>query len=122
MPRPSTTLIYVSRKSVARADFSGGVQSDFWLRSRPDQPDLPSAVELGISLGPSLGRRVWVLSTDVWTQTLSMPAIKAGGLEANELRGALNFEAESLSGVSALEATLAHVTLPAIMGSRDFQF
>jgi hypothetical protein len=122
MPRPSTTLIYVSRKSVARADFRGASLAGFWMQARPDQPDLPSAVELGISLGPTIGRRVWVLTSDLWTQTLAMPAIKAGGLAPNELAGALNFEVEASSGVSALEASVAHLPLPAIMGSRDHQY
>ena len=69
-----------------------------------------------------MARRVWVLATDVWSHTMSVPAMKAAGLKEEELAGALNFEAESLSGLAALDASLAFAALPPVVGSRDDQY
>src|SRR5262245_30083863 len=122
MARPTTTLVYVSRRVVARADFHGVSPDGLWVRPRPEAPDLPSAVELALTLGPAVGRRVWVLAADLWTQTLGLPMGKVAGMGGPELAAALNFEAETHSGVSALEASAGIATQPPLTGRREAQF
>ena len=122
MPRrPALTLIYVSRQTVARADFGGGrapALAGRWDQPRPELPDIASTVEYALSLGPRPGRAVWVLATDLWTQTLALPMAKAAGLKPDALAQALNFEAESLSGIPAVDATVGVVSFPASRGEQ----
>ena len=79
MGRPAVTLVYVSRRNVARADFRGGKLAGVWSRPRPAEPDHASAVELAMSLGEAPGRRVWVLASELSTQQMSGPAAKLAG-------------------------------------------
>lgn len=121
MARAAITVMYVSRQSVARADFRAGRAAapfGLWVQPRPELPDLASAVEYGLSLGPKPGRAVWVLSTDLWVQIAALPAMKVSGLSSADLEQALNFEAESLSGISALEGAVGAVAFPASRGER----
>jgi len=71
-----------------------------------DQPKA-AGVELAATVGPKLGRRVFVLSSSAWSQTVSLPSESIRGLSQDELAKMLNFEAESLSGLSAFESSLA---------------
>lgn len=107
--RPAVTLILVTRDEIIRADLtrSPWTMTGFWAEQRPDLPDLPSVVEVALLMGPRPGKQVWVLCTDLWTQRLELAARKSAGMSEAELAGALNFEAESLSGLAAFEAMLA---------------
>lgn len=119
MARPAITLILVSRHSVVRADFRrGAVPFGEWSQPRPELPDLASVVEYAISLGPRPGRAVWVLATDLWTQTLALPVAKVAGLKTDDLAQALAFEAESFSGIPAYESAIGAVAFPPSRGER----
>lgn len=121
MPRPAITLVYVSRQSVVRADFRNGTgltPCGQWEQLRPDLPDLASAVEYALSLGPIPARSVWVLATDVWAQVINLPLSKAAGLASADLAQVLNFEAESLSNIPAMEATVGVEPLAPSRGER----
>ena len=119
MARPAQTLILVTRHSVVRADFRrGAVPFGEWSQPRPELPDLASVVEYALSLGPRPARAVWVLATDLWTQTLGLPVAKVAGLKATDLAQALAFEAESFSGIPAYESNIGAVAFPPAKGER----
>src|SRR5271154_6470118 len=110
--RPATTILLITRNELVRADFSRGPKIallNLWQQPRPDLPDFASLAEAALIQGPKPGKRVWIFSTDLWTQTLELPANKATGVSASELANALNFEAEALSGHSAFESVVGYV-------------
>lgn len=114
MPRrPATTLFLITRQRVYRADFSSGTRSpEVSSLDRGDAHDLPSILELALVSGPLPGRKVYVLATDIWIQSIGIPSGRVNGLSLTEIAQALNFEAEELSGLSAQEATCVVTSLP----------
>jgi hypothetical protein len=113
--RPSLTIVLIGREQLLRADFRGRgtpTLDELWEQPRPDFDDLPGLVEAALALGPQPGRQVLVLSTDLWTQSLSMALRATSRLEEDELVRALGFEVETLSGTSAFEATIGHREVP----------
>jgi hypothetical protein len=108
---------------VVRADFRrGAVPFGEWSQPRPELPDLASVVEYAISLGPRPGRAVWVLATDLWTQTIALPVAKVAGLKPDDLAQALAFEAESFSGIPAYESAIGAIAFPPSRGERPCWF
>src|SRR5262249_13915667 len=110
------TLLLVTHQNLVRADFSGTSKPellDSWDTARPDLDDLPSFVEAALALGGKPGRKVWVLTTDLWTQTLSMQARATAKLTGEDLSKALSFEVETLSGINAFESIIGQTSLPA---------
>lgn len=119
------TLLLITRDRLVRADLAAGRRSgviDVREEPRPPVDDLPSLVEAALRLGTRRPGRVWVLSSDFWTQTLSLPVNTVAGLQVEEINRALGFEAEPFSGISALEAVAAHVVLPDQNQQRPFWF
>jgi len=114
------TLVVITRDCLVRADVRAGRVIGAWQQARPAVEDLPSLVEAALRTGPKRCGRVWVLASDLWTQTLSLPAESVAGLNEPELERALAFEAEPLSGVSAFDARIAYVELPADAHQRRF--
>jgi hypothetical protein len=117
--RPANTILLVTRDEIARADVRGGVLT-VSRSARPVIDDFPSLVEAAIRLGGRRPGRVWVLSTEFWNQTLSLSPEATAGVKADQLGRALGFEAESFSGLSAMEATVAYVPLPGSKDERPF--
>jgi hypothetical protein len=112
--RPAMTILLLTRHMIARADFARDhTLRKLWSQPRPDVQEWPTLVEIALALGPKPGAKTYVLCSDLWTQTLSLPNIAKMGMAADELAGALNFEAESLSGQSAFESSVAVQALPA---------
>jgi len=110
--RAATTIILITRQDLVRADFAAGSPPaivNLVVQPRPDLPDLGALVEAGLWLGPKPARQVWVLSSDLWTQSLVLPAGRTAGMSDSDLASALNFEAEGLSGQAAFESVVAHV-------------
>ena len=121
MSKSAITILLITREGLVRADLSRGKKvslAGVWHQPRPDVPDLPSLVEAALHLGPRPARKVYVLTTDLWTQTLELPLHKSTGVNAAELAKALNFEAEALSGLSAFEAVVDQVPLGSHEGLR----
>lgn len=119
MARPAITLILVTRQTVLRADLTGRgapAADQVWAHARPETPDIVAAVDFALSLGPKVGSRVYVLSSDFWLQCPTLSAAKASGLLAADLGMALNFEVEGRSGIPAADGTAAAVTLPPVRG------
>jgi hypothetical protein len=107
--RAATTIVLITRQDLVRADFGSGTRPEVLnlvVQPRPDLPDVGALVDAALALAPKPGRNVWVLSADVWTQTLPLPTVRTASLSADELANALNFEAEGLSGQAAFESTV----------------
>ncbi len=100
MTRPTTTLVLVTRSHVVRADHARGARLALVRRERPVQGDLADVVESALA-GARPGKRVWVLSADLWLQTQPLPP-GAANLPPDEVAAALRFEAEALSGLPAI--------------------
>jgi Tfp pilus assembly protein PilN len=117
------TLLLITRERLVRADFSAGsapVLVDLQQRARPETDDLALLVDTALRLGKKRAKRVYILSSDLWVQTIRMPADTIRGLADNELSRALCFEAEPLSGIPAIESQVAMVPLPSTSAQRDF--
>ena len=115
MARNATTIILLTRNELVRADFARTGRRGFtglWRQPRPEMPDLASVVEAALLQSPGVGRRVWVLSTDLWTQTLTVPSLKMAGLTPEQQASALNFEAEGLSGQPAFDSVVGYTPQP----------
>ncbi len=99
-----------------RADFGKGEPPPLigtWEKPRPAMEQLPGLVELALRLGPAPAHKVWILSSDLWVQTLAMARNAVEGVETEELRKALGFEVEPLSGMGAFDSEIAFRQLPA---------
>ncbi len=123
MSRNSLTILLITRDLLVRADFKAGADVrpvGLWQEARPAVEDLPSLVEAALRLGPKRVGRVAVLSSEVWTQTIDLPAETVAGLGDEELNRSLAFEAEPLSGIGAFDARTTHVELPGEAGQRRF--
>jgi len=121
MPRPPTlTLLLIDRDLLVRADFAGIEPAGLWPQKRPAVDEFGLLVEAAVNLGPRPARKIWVLSSDLWTQTLSVPLVKVDRLTDSDLAQALAFEVEELSGVPGLESVLAPVRMVDEGGQRTF--
>jgi Tfp pilus assembly protein PilN len=121
--RNSLTILLITSERLVRADVRpGGRPGDCQVveQSRPAVDDLPSLVEAALRMGSGKPRRVLLLSTEVWTQTLPMAAGAAAGMSEDEVALALAFEAEPFSGISPFDSLGACLSLP--RGADEPQF
>lgn len=117
-----TTLLFISRDRVVRANFKGGSSQPVSVvqRARPETDDPQTLVSTVCSQdSPRLGR-VFVLSTDFWVNTIDIPAVIIGGMSQAELPKLLTYEAEPLSGIPAFDAAAAVVPLGEFGENRRF--
>ena len=119
----STTLVVLTRDRLIRADFDGAKSTTprtLAVRERPHIDDMATLVEMALASERRKPGRVFVLSADVWTHTLSLAAATVHGMSPAELLQALAFEAEPLSGMSAFDAATAAVPLVETAGQRTY--
>jgi hypothetical protein len=109
--RGAITILLITAERILRADLSGGRVTGLWQQPRPAIDDIPLLVDTALRLGGRRRRRVWVLTTDLWTQVVPIQVAVTRGMSNDELARALAFEAEPLSGMSAFESSLAHKPL-----------
>ena len=117
------TILLITHDRLIRADLRPGRaagMADLHEERRPAADDLPSLVEAALRLGRTRPGNVWILSSELWTQVLSLPSEALSGLKAEDLSRALGFEAEPFSGINALEAAAAQVPLPGEGSQRAF--
>ncbi len=121
-PPSVNTLILITAGRCCRADVDArGEISGVWSQARRGGLNLAESVRLALGLGsPVSGRGVLVLTTEVWTQTLSLHRGQVSGLARAELEQALAFEAEPFSGLSALESVLGFCDSGARDGTASF--
>jgi hypothetical protein len=100
MKRPLVTIILISAHSVSRADFDGPIHT-VKTAPRPAVATLPDAVRMALALGGRTARETWILSPELWTQTVSLSPGQIAGLAPDELARALAFEVEPFSGIAA---------------------
>ena len=108
--RPDISILLVSDTIVLRADFVGTRKprlANTWQRDVDVEASLPIAVDIALGFEPRIGRTVLVLATSVWTQLVSVPKMSITGMALDELRQALKFEVETLSGIEVDDAALA---------------
>jgi Tfp pilus assembly protein PilN len=119
--RTTLTILLITADRLVRADVRG---SDCRVaeQARPAVDDLPSLVEAALRLGGGRARRVLLLTTEVWTQTLPLPAGAAAGMSDDEVAQALAFEAEPFSGISAFDSLAACLPLPRGVEEPQFWF
>jgi hypothetical protein len=121
--RRATTILLITRDRLIRADLrAGGRAAAMAVQegTRPMADDFPSLVEAALRLSPRRPGRVWVLSSEFWTQTLGLASESVAGLKGEETDRALAFEAEPFSGLAAMESAVGHVALPGASGQRQF--
>ncbi len=121
MPRrPRITIICITSDRLVRADFDRpGSEPSLIVRTRPAIDDLPGLVETTIRLGTPVGKRVWVLSTDIFLQVADLASVP-GTLNEDEVRRALACELEPLSNISALDSLVAYAPLSAESGHASY--
>jgi hypothetical protein len=104
------TLLLITPTRLIRADFHGRREPalrHIWEARAPAGETVPLLAEAAFLLGPPRKCDVFVLSTSVSCQILSVPASKVNGLEGEELSNALSFEAEAMSGINPFDSALA---------------
>lgn len=117
MTRATTTILAITRERVVRADFGKGGEPKLlgkWIQDRlPGVEDLASVLEAALAMGPKkVGRNVYVLNADWWTQTLSLAGGSMRNVDEAQVQRALAFEAEPLSGMNAFDSVLGQRALP----------
>lgn len=102
----ASTIIVVTASRIARADFEGGAMN---ARVAPRAADASSvdSVRAALALGGRAAGKTWVLSRDVFVQTVSLNPAQTAGLTPDQLGRALSFEVEPFSGFSLAEAVVA---------------
>ncbi|MSU36073.1 MAG: hypothetical protein EXS36_13415 [Pedosphaera sp.] len=117
------TLLFLTSNRIIRADFPSKGSSDLqqvWKAAAAPGATVSALAEAAYALGPANRARVWVLNSLSWTQIVTVPATKVGGLEGQELSSALSFEAEAMSGISPFDSMLGAVPAPAAAGDNSF--
>lgn len=114
-----TTLLFIGRDRLVRCDLdSRGRKLGIWVHDRALSAELPELIETTARLNRARVGRTWILAEDLWTQKLTVNHDMLAGLSAAEVARALAFEAESLSGQSAVDSDLGFVRLE---GTRELQ-
>lgn len=109
--RPALTLLLLTPTRMQRADVApdGALHAPSeWARERPPGTGLADHAELTLRQGGSpAGKQLWVLASELWTQTAALPSGAARASSPKELQQALALEVEALSGHSSLDAQVA---------------
>jgi len=120
---PELTILFLTPQRLVRADITPASPSTvqhLWQTPATPGEALPVLAETALQLGPTPTGPVFVISSFVATQGLSVPTPKIGGLLGENLDQALSFEAEALSGLNPFESTLSAVPLGESGGQRHF--
>lgn len=106
LARP-TTLLAIFPDFIARANFRAAKLGEGQTAPRPGGGELADLVEAAVRLSPGKLGKTWIVTTDLWSQVMSIPAEVAMRVSKPQLARFLSFEAEPLSGVSPQDAAAA---------------
>ncbi|WP_254510184.1 PilN domain-containing protein [Anatilimnocola floriformis] len=107
-----TTLLFIARDRLVRMDIDARGQAiGLWQRERGVTAELPELIDTAARLDRTKPGKTWVLAEDFWAQKLTVNQDMLVGLSHADAAKALGFEAESLSGQSAIDADLNFVRL-----------
>lgn len=121
--RPALSLVLLTPQRMQRADVlaDGSLLAPVeWSRERPVGTDLADHAELALRLGGAPGKLLWVLASELWTQTASLPAGAARASSPSELAQALALEVEALSGLASQDALVGLQALEEREGEARF--
>ena len=106
----SHTLLINTGKMVARIDLAGTRELrvlNVWTRPCNETLSAIALVSNALKLSPRRAGRVWVLTSELWFESVTLAADVSALLSGAQLDQALALEAEADSGVSAFESRLA---------------
>ena len=112
MKPPHLTLLIVEAHRVVRADVpvpGAKIPPRIYTQQRMTGSPLGETLRAGLALAPGCEKNVWVAASEIWSQTLTLPAAALGGLKDAELAAALAFEAEPLSGIPSSNAAMGFI-------------
>src|SRR5262245_14213592 len=103
------TLVYIGHNQLVRCDVTArGKARGTWSRQRPVGMELPGLVDAALRAGGRRPGDVYVLATDFWSQKITLSDDATHGLHRDEVSRSLAFEAESLSGLAALDSEIGY--------------
>jgi Tfp pilus assembly protein PilN len=113
--RPAHTLLFITEVKTFRVDVDkAGVMfgsAEMIAVACPSTAKLAECVNTITADSRPLGRKVWVLYTDLPIASLSIPSMQVEGVDEATLMQALQFELEGLTGQSSQDMQLAYQLL-----------
>lgn len=99
----SCTLLIISSTRLYRADVDlrSSRMKEFRQTARKVGAGLGESVGSALALGGKPGGVVWIVSEDVWKESISLSTAQTGNLSPEQLGRALGFEVEPFSGITA---------------------
>lgn len=107
--RSECSIFLITDSDIVRADFSGRRNArllSFQKVAREVSLSPAESLELVLGGKGKVGRQCWVFETSVWSQIVSVPQRSIEDIQPDELKNALKFEVETLSGVEAENSAL----------------
>jgi hypothetical protein len=107
--RPSHTLILAQRGILAKADFDASTPPkllEVHVQRAHDSGDVTDTFLAALDLASGGGRKVWLLSEDLWIQNVTIPTHSTTGLDSRGIKRILAYESEPLSGIPAKDTAL----------------
>ena len=95
MAKSAFTLLLILPERLVRADFAGGASPkllELHEAAPPEVDSLAMRVEAALRAGPGEARKVWVLASEWWTQTVRMSAQGLAGGRGDALARALAYD------------------------------
>lgn len=107
MKNHSHTVLGVFARRILRADLVGG-EWNIRTGTRAAGASAVEAFQAAMDLTSGDGGKVWLISDEWFSQTLTLNPAQISGLNDEQLTRALCFEAEPFSGVPMISASLGH--------------
>jgi Tfp pilus assembly protein PilN len=114
--RPAHTLLYITGNKICRldSDRKGQILGKLEILDIPCETSsaLPNAIEkLTLQIGQPLGRKCWILYSQLHSYELSLPSAQIAGVDNNVVIDALKFEYESITGEVLKNSQLSYQLL-----------
>ena len=116
----SAPTIFYLTDHISAAYFPQGRSGTFISQPPTSGTDLGMRVETLLAALPGTAKQVYVVTTEVWSQSLSMESRAVRRIEKEQLPQMLAFEAQALSGLGVQQARTATKMLQAKPQETDF--